>query len=77
MASGTPVIAYGVGGATETIIDGKTGIFFHHQTPESLNQAIDKFEKITLNKDEILRRGQYFSRENFRKNIFESILKHL
>lgn len=34
MSSGTPVIAYGVGGATETIIDGKTGIFFTPQTPE-------------------------------------------
>lgn len=34
MASGTPVIAYGIGGATETIIEGKTGIFFTPQTPE-------------------------------------------
>jgi glycosyltransferase involved in cell wall biosynthesis len=32
MASGRPVIAFGRGGALETVIDGKTGIFFHEQT---------------------------------------------
>jgi glycosyltransferase involved in cell wall biosynthesis len=43
-ACGTPVIAYGRGGATETIIDGETGIFFDEQTPDSIVAAVDRFE---------------------------------
>jgi glycosyltransferase involved in cell wall biosynthesis len=53
MAAGRPVIAYGRGGATETVIplghprgEGKapTGVWFDEQTPEALSQAIDRFE---------------------------------
>lgn len=43
-AAGTPVIAFGVGGALETVQDGATGIFFHAQTPESLANAMEEFE---------------------------------
>ena len=43
-ACGTPVIAYRKGGALETIIEGKTGLFFGQQNPESLRQAIERFE---------------------------------
>jgi glycosyltransferase involved in cell wall biosynthesis len=43
-ASGRPVIAYGKGGALETVVDGKTGIFFHDQTVDALQTAIQDFE---------------------------------
>ena len=43
-AAGTPVIAYGDGGALETILDGETGLFFRERTVESLCAAIDAFE---------------------------------
>lgn len=52
-ASGTPVIAYGKGGALETIvgsdIEGKkrTGVFFYNQTAEAIIAAIDEFEALT------------------------------
>ncbi len=36
MARGRPVIAFGRGGATETVIEGVTGTFFHEQTVEAL-----------------------------------------
>ena len=45
MASGRPVIAFGRGGALETVVDGKTGLFFHEQTAEALMAAITRFEK--------------------------------
>jgi len=45
-AAGCPVIAYRDGGALETIKENVTGIFFDEQTPESLADALDKFEKI-------------------------------
>src|SRR3990167_1175654 len=46
MGVGTPVIAYRSGGVKETVIDGKTGVFFDENTPESLNLAISKFETL-------------------------------
>lgn len=46
IASGTPVIAYRQGGALETVVEGKTGIFFNEQTPESLNAAVDTFHAL-------------------------------
>ncbi len=44
MASGRPVIAYRKGGALETVKEGVSGMFFDEQTPESLNDVINRFE---------------------------------
>ena len=44
-ACGTPVIAYGRGGVCETVIAGKTGVFFNEQTPASLCDAVHRFER--------------------------------
>ncbi|MGE5148194.1 MAG: glycosyltransferase family 4 protein [Candidatus Eiseniibacteriota bacterium] len=47
-ACGTPVLAYGKGGALETVIplgrDNPTGLFFEVQTPAAIRQAVDRFE---------------------------------
>jgi glycosyltransferase involved in cell wall biosynthesis len=43
-ASGRPVIAYGAGGALETVVDGVTGIFFEQQTAEALSNAVKRFD---------------------------------
>jgi glycosyltransferase involved in cell wall biosynthesis len=43
-ACGTPVIAYGRGGALETIQEGVTGLFFAEQTPRSVMDAVFRFE---------------------------------
>lgn len=44
MASGRPVIAYGRGGATETVRNGETGLFFDRPDPGALRAALDRFE---------------------------------
>lgn len=44
-ACGKPVLAFARGGATETVIPGKTGLWFYEQTPESLNRIVMEFEK--------------------------------
>ena len=46
MASGKPVIAYGKGGALETVLEGETGIFFTEPTEASLMMALERFEKM-------------------------------
>ena len=40
MASGRPVVAFGRGGATETVVDGISGIFFAEQTVEAISAAV-------------------------------------
>jgi glycosyltransferase involved in cell wall biosynthesis len=67
MASGRPIIAFGRGGALETILEGKTGIFFQEQTPESLIQAVEQFESVRdqFVAGEIVHHAQQFSRSQF------------
>lgn len=45
MASGRPVLAYGKGGAAETVVDGVTGLFFKQQTAEAVIGAVEEFER--------------------------------
>jgi glycosyltransferase involved in cell wall biosynthesis len=43
-AAGRPVVAYGAGGATETVIEGMNGVLFREQKTESLIEALEEFE---------------------------------
>ncbi len=43
-ACGTPVIAYGRGGALETVVDNKTGLFFYQQEEDDIIAAVREFE---------------------------------
>lgn len=73
MMMGTPVIAYGKWGVLETVADGISGIFFSSQTPESVDEAIERFEKMEWDKEKIRKRGGEFSKEGFQKNIMKVI----
>jgi glycosyltransferase involved in cell wall biosynthesis len=44
MAAGRPVIAFRRGGALDSVVEGETGLFFDEQTPESLIDALRRFE---------------------------------
>jgi glycosyltransferase involved in cell wall biosynthesis len=68
-ASGTPVIAYGRGGGTETIIEGKTGHFFHEPTTESLARAITEFEKMKFETKALVSQAAQFDRQVFRNQF--------
>ena len=70
-ACGTPVIAYGKGGAVEIVIEGKTGLFFKEQNVESLIEAIKVFEKQEDKFDptEIRQNAQRFSKNRFRREF--------
>ncbi len=68
-ACGVPVIAYGRGGATETVIPGTSGLFFKRLTVDSLVSVLDKFNKLAFNKAEIRKNTVKYSREKFKKRI--------
>lgn len=68
-AAGTPVIAYGKGGVLETVIDGKTGVFFQEQTLKSLIGSIQRFEQMEFDPVFIKMHAQQFGEEKFSKNF--------
>ena len=74
-ACGTPVIAYGRGGATETVIPGETGVFFHEQSTKSLREAVNAFELVRgyLDPEAIRRNAERFSKERFCREFNELI----
>lgn len=69
MASGRPVIAYARGGALETVIPGKTGIFFERQDEKSLLAAIRGFRENDFNPAEIREYASQFDVRIFEKRI--------
>jgi glycosyltransferase involved in cell wall biosynthesis len=81
-AAGCPVIAYGKGGALETVVGlpapGATGLFFDAQTPEALEAAVSHFEAREEEfKPEVCRRNaERFGHERFRRE-FEAAVNEL
>jgi glycosyltransferase involved in cell wall biosynthesis len=69
MAAGTPVIAYKSGGVMESVIDGKTGIFFKTLTIDSVTEAIQRFQKIKINPEDCKKQAKKFKKEQFKKEI--------
>lgn len=69
MGMGTPVIAYRSGGVQESVIEGKTGLFFNELTIESLTEAIRRFEKSKLSATDCIAQGRRFAKERFMKEI--------
>ena len=80
MASGRPVIAFGRGGATETVIEGITGTFFHHQSTDSLIEALDRLESMSLDPDAAVTRAKDFDtgifENRFRDFVAERLQQH-
>jgi glycosyltransferase involved in cell wall biosynthesis len=75
MAAGKPVIAYGRGGARETVVPGRTGIMFPNQTSESLAEAVLRFERTELAFDaaEIAAHAATFSKERSKRSFLDFV----
>ncbi|MDF2433172.1 MAG: hypothetical protein JWP44_2803 [Mucilaginibacter sp.] len=72
-ACGTPVIAFGKGGVTETVINNQTGVYFNEQTVPSLVQAINYFENNSkmFIPAEIKKQASLFSSKRFKKELID------
>ena len=75
-ACGTPVIAYGKGGAKETVFENKTGLFVQEQTKESLKEAILKFENLRILPKDCKEFAQKFSTLKFEDSMKDFIKKY-
>jgi glycosyltransferase involved in cell wall biosynthesis len=76
-ACGTPVIAYGRGGALDTVrplgeVDRPTGVFFEEQTVECLAETIERFEQHgeAFDPKTLRRHALYFAQPRFEREIF-------
>lgn len=76
MSAGVPVLAFGKGGALETVQDGKTGLYFHDQTVSGLVHCIEEFERngVAYSRQQIHDYSLNFSDEIFKGN-FMNFLK--
>ena len=68
-ACGKPVIAYRKGGVLESVIDGKTGLFFCEHTKQSLIDAVKKFQSLSFDKETIRKNSLRFNHEAFKANF--------
>lgn len=73
MACGKPVIAFGAGGATETVLEGITGLFFAEQTVDSLLAGIGRSRTIAFDAGRIRAHALQFDRELFRERFSRAI----
>lgn len=71
MASGRPVIAFGRGGALETVVEGRTGLFFQEQTEEAILDAVARFEGMEslFFPEDIRSHALKYGRERFRSEM--------
>jgi len=79
MACGRPVIAFGKGGATESVIENITGTFFKEQTSESLIDAVNNFDPSKFDPEVIRKHAEKFSIDRFKKeflNYLENTINH-
>ncbi len=64
-----PVIAYGVGGAAESVLDGRTGVLFAEQSVAGLAAAIERFETLELDGALVRENAMRFGRDRFRTEM--------
>ncbi|SDI66005.1 Glycosyltransferase involved in cell wall bisynthesis [Pseudomonas delhiensis] len=79
MAAGAPVIAYGKGGALDTVVHGKTGVLFHEQSIDALVQAVRQFEagNFEFASAELHQHAKTFEKRKFQQRVKDFIDKAL
>lgn len=77
MACGKPVLAYGKGGVTESVVSGKTGEFFFEPNVESMEDGLARLmhNERFYKPHTIRKQALAFSRENFERKLRSAIRK--
>jgi glycosyltransferase involved in cell wall biosynthesis len=73
MAVGTPVVALRAGGVLDSVVEGKTGIFFDDQNVESLRRAIDEVESRQWDRQALRNHAAQFSRTRFTEKFLAAL----
>jgi glycosyltransferase involved in cell wall biosynthesis len=72
-ACGRPVVAFGRGGAVETVVDGDTGVLFPELTPASLARALDRVAAMRVERARLRQHAEQFSRERHVREMRELV----
>jgi len=72
-AAGRPVIAYGAGGALDTVVEGKTGAFFHEPTPEALAAAVRTFDPDAIDPRACVQNANRFDVSVFKRQLMRFV----
>jgi len=72
-ACGTPLIAYGRGGAADIVKDGETGVLFPAQTTEAIIEAVHRFEGLTIGAEACRANAERFSEQAFRDRLMAEV----
>ncbi|MHC1550438.1 glycosyltransferase [Phyllobacterium sp. K27] len=75
MASGRPVLAYGKGGAVDTVIEGVSGMLFAEQSVEAMMDCVERFEQAERSfvPSRIRAHSLRFSKQTFKDKISQLI----
>jgi glycosyltransferase involved in cell wall biosynthesis len=72
-AAGRPVVAFGRGGATETVVDGMTGVLFPEQSVESLVDGIERLDRMSIADTKCRENAMRFDVSVFRQRMSAAI----
>lgn len=72
-ATGRPVVAFGAGGALETVVEGVTGVFFSEQTPAAICEAVSSLPDLGLDPQLIREHALQFDEKVFSRRIMAFI----
>ena len=78
MAAGTPVIAYRGGGYEESVVEGKTGVFFDELNAKSIKQSVEDFNSINekISTKALYNQSKKFTEKNFRQKMLNFVSHH-
>ena len=74
-AAGRPVIAFGQGGALDTVVEGQTGLFFREQSVDALIEAIEQFETMSFDPAAARANAERFSVERFKQELGDFVTR--
>lgn len=75
LSAGRPVIAFGGGGALDTIVPGVTGAHFSEQTVESLRSVLERFDPSAYDPAACRAQAEKFGRGVFREKLLRFVIE--
>ena len=73
MAVGTPVVAFRAGGALDSVVENRTGIFFDEPVVNSLVRALESADARTWDREAIREHAAAFSRDRFQQQLMNAL----
>ncbi len=77
MACGRPVVAFRAGGAMETVVENKTGVFFDEPTTESLMDALKRVDDLPIHSERIRAHAETFDTKSFQHRLQAFVDNHV